>query len=65
MARALMGHVGMPNEQVLAYEVARLRKRVAELEAELAAARRHSTAEFDLDLRQLHRIAEDAEPALA
>lgn len=62
MARALMGHVGMPNEQVLAFEVTRLRKRVAELEAELAAARRHSTTELDLEL---HRIAEDAEPALA
>jgi len=62
MARALMGHVGMQNEQVLAFEVTRLRKRVAELEAELAAARRHSTTEFDLEL---HRIAEDAEPALA
>jgi hypothetical protein len=62
MARALMGHVGLPNEQVLAFEVVRLRKRVAELEAELAAARRQSTTELDLEL---HRIAEDAEPALA
>ena len=62
MARALMGHVGLPNEQVLAFEVARLRKRVAELEAELATARRQSTTELDLEL---HRIAEDAEPALA
>ena len=61
MARALMGHVGSPNDQVLAYEVARLRRRVAELEAELARARRHSTAELDLEL---HRMAEDAEPAL-
>jgi uncharacterized membrane-anchored protein len=57
-----MGHVGLPNEQVLAFEVARLRKRVAELEAELATARRQSTTELDLEL---HRIAEDAEPALA
>jgi hypothetical protein len=55
----------MPNEQVLAFEIGRLRKRVAELEAELAAARRQSTAEFDLDMSELHRIAEDAEPALA
>ena len=61
MARALMGHVGSPNDQVLAFEVARLRRRVAELEAELAQARRHSTAELDLEL---HRMAEDAEPAL-
>ena len=61
MARALMGHVGSPNDLVLAYEVARLRRRVAELEAELARARRHNTAELDLEL---HRMAEDAEPAL-
>jgi septal ring factor EnvC (AmiA/AmiB activator) len=56
-----MGHVGSSNEQVLAFEVARLRRRVAELEAELARARRHTAAELDLEL---HRIAEDAEPAL-
>lgn len=65
MARALMGHVGLPNEQVLAFEVARLRRRVAELEAELADARRRSAEDFDLDSIELHRIAESAEPALA
>lgn len=65
MARALMGHVGLPNEQVLAFEVARLRRRVAELEAELADARRRSTEDFDLDSIELHSIAESAEPALA
>ncbi|HKC28196.1 MAG TPA: hypothetical protein VKB75_09310 [Jatrophihabitans sp.] len=61
MARALMGHVGSPGEQVLALEVARLRRRVTELEAEVARLREGSAA---LDL-ELHRIAESAEPALA
>ncbi len=60
MARALLGHVGMPNESTLAYEVMRLRRRVAELEAELAELREHRT----LDL-ELHRIAAESEPALA
>lgn len=60
MARALMGHVGSPGEQVLALEVARLRRRVRELEAELARLR-EGGAELDLEL---HRIAEAAEPAL-
>jgi hypothetical protein len=59
MARALLGHVGQPNEQILAFEVTRLRRRVAELEAELAEARRH-TAEFDFSVdHELHRITED------
>ena len=61
MARALMGHVGSPGEQVLAIEVARLRRRVSELEAEVARLRENS-AELDLEL---HRFAESAEPALA
>jgi 50S ribosomal subunit-associated GTPase HflX len=64
MARALLGHLGTPGEQALAYEVARLRRRVQELEAELAEARRSA----DLDLAaslELHRITADAEPALA
>jgi uncharacterized protein YigA (DUF484 family) len=64
MARALLGHVGLPNEQLLAFEVARLRRRVAELEAELAEARRHAT-EFDMTSIELHQLAEDAQPALA
>lgn len=55
MARALVGYVGNNNEQVLALEVARLRRRVAELEAELAAERDRQHAELDLDL---HRLAE-------
>lgn len=55
MARALVGYVGTNNEQVLAMEVARLRRRVAALEAELAEAREREHAELDLDL---HRLAE-------
>jgi hypothetical protein len=61
MARALMGYVGSAGDQTLALEVARLRRRVAELEAEVVRLREGS-AEFDLEL---HRIAEAAEPALA
>jgi hypothetical protein len=41
MAKALFGHVGNVDYQLLA-EVRRLRCRVAELEAELAVARAHS-----------------------
>ena len=61
MARALVGYVGTNNERILAIEVSRLRRRVAELEAELAELR--ETAHVELDL-ELHRIAEAAEPAL-
>jgi cell division protein FtsB len=61
MARALMGYVGSPGEQTLALEVARLRRRITELEAENARLRENS-AELDLEL---HRFAETAEPALA
>ena len=57
MARALVGYVGTSNEHVLAFEVARLRRRVAELEAELAQVREGHRAELDLEL---HRIAEAA-----
>jgi hypothetical protein len=65
MARALLGHLGTQNEQVLALEVARLRRRVSELEAQVASLRAKdsdTTAELDLEL---HRIAEVAEPVLA
>ncbi|MGN6605779.1 MAG: hypothetical protein ACTHMS_02040 [Jatrophihabitans sp.] len=62
MARALMGHVGSVTEHQLAFEVARLRRRIAELEAELTAARATEHVELDVEL---HRIAEAAEPALA
>jgi hypothetical protein len=62
MARALLGYVGNSTEQVLALEVARLRRRVTELEAELAELRNEDRAALELEL---HRIAESAAPALA
>jgi hypothetical protein len=62
MARALLGYVGNNNEQTLALEVARLRRRVTELESELSEVRRTNHAELDLEL---HRISEAAAPALA
>ena len=61
MARALVGYVGTSNQQVLSFEVARLRRRIAELESELAELREGHRAELDLEL---HRFAEAAEPAL-
>ncbi len=67
MARALMGHIGSGNEQTLAFEVVRLRRRIAELEGELAQLRAAERVELDethLEA-ELHRIAEAAEPALA
>jgi 50S ribosomal subunit-associated GTPase HflX len=62
MARALLGHVVSPGEYALASEVTRLRRRVRELEAELARLSEQRTIDLEL-----HRIAEvaDAEPALA
>ena len=60
MARALVGHVGSVNEHQLVFEVARLRRRVAELETELAELR----AEKHIDV-ELHCITEAVEPALA
>lgn len=62
MARALLGYVGNSNEQALVLEVARLRRRVDELETQLSELRA-STQVVALDL-ELHRIAEAAEPAL-
>lgn len=62
MARALLGYVGSSNEQALALEIARLRRRVDELESQLAELR-NSAHVVALDL-ELHRIAEAAEPAL-
>ena len=62
MARALLGYVGFSNEQTLALEIARLRRRVTELESEITELR--STNHADLD-RELHRFAEAVEPALA
>jgi hypothetical protein len=70
MARALLGHIGPVSEHVLALEIARLRHRVAELEAEVAELRSRAAAELDhsaleRELHELHKIAESAEPALA
>lgn len=62
MARALLGHVGMPNETALAYEITRLRRRIAELEDELTHLRADRAAVMDMEL---HHIAEVSEPALA
>jgi hypothetical protein len=61
LARALLGYVGTTNDQYLALEVARLRRRVAELESEMAELRATDHAELDLEL---HRIAEVSHPAL-
>jgi hypothetical protein len=61
MARALLGHIGSATEQNLSFEVVRLRRRVAELQAEIAELRSAQHVELDLEL---HRLAEDAEPAL-
>jgi hypothetical protein len=62
MARALLGYVGNNNEQTLALEVARLRRRVTELESELAELRHSNHADLD---SELHRFSEAPEPALA
>ncbi len=66
MARALLGYVGSASEQTLSLEVIRLRRRVQELETEVAELRSSNQQELDpaLDL-ELHRLAEGAEPALA
>jgi hypothetical protein len=61
MARALLGHIGSATEQNLSFEVVRLRRRVAELQAEIAELRSAQHVELDLEL---HRLAEDAETAL-
>ena len=61
MARALVGYIGNNHSQVLALEVARLRRRVAELESELTDLRSDAHAELDFEL---HRIAEES-PALS
>lgn len=66
MARALLGYVGNGSEQVQLLEIARLRRRVRELEAELADLRATHQASLDpsLDL-ELHQLAENSTPALA
>jgi cell division protein FtsB len=61
MARALLGYVNTGMDQTLAAEVARLRRRVAQLETEVAELRDHKQVDLDLEL---HDIAQDAEPVL-
>ncbi|TAM93685.1 MAG: hypothetical protein EPN43_00200 [Jatrophihabitans sp.] len=73
MARALLGYVGSRSDQVLLVQIAQLRRRIDELESEVADLR--ATARMDLDLHsvldggaldgELGRIAEAPEPALA
>ena len=60
MARALLGYVGN-SDPSMALEIARLRRRVADLEAQLAELRERSRVEMDLEL---HEIAQSAQPAL-
>ena len=62
MARALVGYIGSGSEQALGLEILRLRRRVQALEAELADLRAATSTTLDLEL---HRLAEDTEPALA
>ena len=64
MARALLGYVGPSSEQQLVLEIARLRHRVAELEAEVTELRSQQHHALDIEL---HRMAADAAaaPALA
>ena len=65
MARALLGHISSGTDQALSFEISRLRRRVAALEAELAELRDAQSAvpaSFEIEL---HQLAEHAEPALA
>jgi hypothetical protein len=62
MARALVGYIGSGSEHALSLEVLRLRRRVAELENELADLRTSSNPVLELEL---HELAETAHPALA
>jgi len=57
-----MGHLGTPTDQALAYEVARLRRRVAELEGEVDRLRASRNATLDIEL---HRMAEETSPVPA
>lgn len=66
MARALLGYVGSGSEQLLILEAARLRRRVQELEAEVAELRSQMADGIDssMDL-ELHRFTEASAPVLA
>jgi cell division protein FtsB len=61
MARALLGYVSTGTDQILVAEVARLRRRITELEREVAELRDHKQVDLDLEL---HDIAQAAEPVL-
>ena len=58
MARALLGYLPTSADRYLVEEVARLRGRVRDLEAELAELR--AARESDQLLHELHRITSDA-----
>lgn len=58
MAKALLGHVGSPSSAQLSYESARLRQRVAELQAEVSRL-----TEENERLAALHASDLDAELA--
>ncbi|HVQ91763.1 MAG TPA: hypothetical protein VMU51_12065 [Mycobacteriales bacterium] len=63
MAKALLGYVGALPDRRLVDEVAHLRSRVRDLEAELARLRAEQrTSELEHGLRQLSELPE---PALA
>jgi hypothetical protein len=65
MARALLGYVSSGSDQMLSVEITRLRRRVADLEAELAELREtHRAVAPSLEV-ELHQLAENATPALA
>ncbi len=65
MARALLGYLGTGSEQALTLEVVRLRRRVQELEAEVADLRAHSDAVLDPSIELELHLAEASQPALA
>jgi hypothetical protein len=58
MARALLGHLPTAADRHLVEEVARVRGKVRDLEAELAELKASHQAEQLLD--ELHRITSDA-----
>jgi hypothetical protein len=64
MARALLGYVSSGSDQILSLEISRLRRRVADLEAELAELRASRAVSPSLEV-ELHQLAEHAAPALA
>jgi hypothetical protein len=66
MAKALLGHVGVGSDPRLLAEVARLRRRVLDLEDELARSRAMDDAIHEvLGDRVLEEVDDLREPALA